>query len=83
IKLYGLSFNTSLGETAFAGEFTFREDEPLQIDDVELLYAAMPEQLAVAGLRPEFAGISQMSQGNAVSVVGPGELAKGYIERNT
>jgi hypothetical protein len=83
IKLYGLSFNTSIGETAFAGEFTFREDEPLQIDDVELLYAAMPEQLALAGLRPEFAGISQMSQGNAVSVVGPGELAKGYIERNT
>jgi len=83
IKLYGLSFNTSLGETAFAGEFTFREDEPLQIDDVELLYAAMPEQLAIAGLRPEFAGISQMSKGDAVSVVGPGELAKGYIERNT
>jgi len=83
IKLYGLSFNTSLGETAFAGEFTFREDEPLQIDDVELLYAAMPEQLAIAGLRPEFAGISQMSKGGAASVVGPGELAKGYIERNT
>ncbi len=83
IKLYGLSFNTSLGETAFAGEFTFREDEPLQIDDVELLYAAMPEQLAIAGLRPEFAGISQMSKGDAASVVGPGELAQGYIERNT
>ena len=83
IKLYGLSFNTSLGETAFAGEFTFREYEPLQIDDVELLYAAMPEQLAIAGLRPEFAGISQMSKGDAASVVGPGELAKGYIERNT
>ncbi|CAM4299447.1 DUF1302 domain-containing protein [Pseudoalteromonas ostreae] len=83
IKLYGLSFNTSLGETAFAGEFTFRENEPLQIDDVELLYAAMPEQLALAGLRPEFAGISQMSPGDAISVVGAGELAKGYIERNT
>lgn len=83
IKLYGASFNTSLGGTAFAGEFTFRQDEPLQIDDVELLYAAMPEQLAVVGLRPEFAGISQMSPGDATSVVGPGELAKGYIERNT
>jgi hypothetical protein len=83
IKLYGLSFNTSLGETAFAGEFTFRENEPLQIDDVELLYAAMPEQLAVAGIRPDLAGISQMSPGDATSVVGPGELAQGYIERNT
>lgn len=83
IKLYGLSFNTSLGETAFAGEFAFREDEPLQIDDVELLYAGMPEQLAVAGIRPDFAGISQMSPGDSISVVGPGETAKGYILRNT
>ncbi|WP_462158468.1 DUF1302 domain-containing protein [Pseudoalteromonas sp. GB56] len=83
IKLYGLSFNTSLGETAFAGEFAFREDEPFQIDDVELLYAGMPEQLAVAGIRPDFAGISQMSQGDDISVVGPGETAQGYILRNT
>ena len=83
IKLYGLSFNTSLGETAFAGELTFRQDEPLQIDDVELLYTAMPEQLAFAGIRPDFAGISQMSFGDAISSVGPGEVAQGYIERNT
>ncbi|WP_417668501.1 DUF1302 domain-containing protein [Pseudoalteromonas tetraodonis] len=83
IKLYGISFNTSLGETAFAGEFAFRQDEPLQIDDVELLYAGMPEQLAVAGIRPDFAGISQMSLGDATSVVGPGEVAQGFILRNT
>ena len=83
IKLYGLSFNTTIGETAFAGEFAFRQDEPLQIDDVELLYTAMPEQLAVAGIRPDFAGISQMSIGDAVSSVGAGEVAKGYIERDT
>ena len=83
IKLYGVSFNTTIGETAFAGEFAFRQDEPLQIDDVELLYTAMPEQLAVAGIRPDFAGISQMSIGDAISSVGPGEVAKGYIERDT
>jgi hypothetical protein len=83
IKLYGLSFNTTIGETAFAGEFTFRQDEPLQIDDVELLYAAMPEQLAYAGLRDDLAGISQLSVGDAISFVEPGELAQGYIERDT
>lgn len=83
IKLYGLSFNTSLGETAFAGEFAYREDEPLQVDDVDLLYAAMPEQLAYAGLRPDFAGLSQLSQGDAVSFVKPGEIASGYIFRDT
>jgi len=83
IKLYGLSFNTTIGETAFAGEFTFRKDEPLQIDDVELLYTAMPEQLALAGIRPDFAGISQMSFGDAISSVAAGEVAQGYIERDT
>ncbi|NRA84844.1 MAG: DUF1302 domain-containing protein [Gammaproteobacteria bacterium] len=48
IKLYGLSFNTSIGETAVAGEISHRVDEPVQIDDVELLFAAMPQQLANA-----------------------------------
>ena len=43
----------------------------------------MPEQLAVAGIRPDFAGISQMSLGDATSVVGPGEVAQGFILRNT
>ncbi len=42
IKLLGTSFNTSLpGGFSFAGEFTYRMDQPLQVDDVELLYAAL------------------------------------------
>lgn len=72
IKLYGFSFNTSVGETALSGELSYRQDEPLQIDDVELLYAGMPEQLAIAGLRPELAGISQLPS------VAPGAEAQGY-----
>lgn len=81
IKLYGVSFNTNIGETAFAGEFSYRQDEPLQIDDVELLYAAMPEQLANAGLRPDLAGISQL--GNIGRAVGPGETAEGFLLSDT
>lgn len=77
IKLYGFSFNTSIGETAFAGELSYRQDEPLQIDDVELLYAAMPEQLALAGIRPDLAGISQMD------VPEPGGSADGFILSDT
>ena len=74
IKLWGVSFNTNIGETGFSGEFSYRQDEPLQIDDVELLYMAMPEQLAnaiddegiyengIAGYsRPDLAGISQLN----------------------
>ncbi|BBN81806.1 hypothetical protein PA25_17910 [Pseudoalteromonas sp. A25] len=83
IKLYGLSFNTALGETAFSGEFTYRQDEPLQIDDVELLYAGMVEQLAYSGRREDFAGFSQLSEGDAVAYVEPGEIAQGYVLKDT
>ncbi|MCK4503256.1 MAG: DUF1302 family protein, partial [Desulfuromonadales bacterium] len=43
IKLYGVSFNTLLTKTGIAlqGEYSFRQDVPLQIDDVELLFAAL------------------------------------------
>ncbi|GEK10234.1 MULTISPECIES: DUF1302 domain-containing protein [Pseudoalteromonas] len=83
IKLYGLSFNTALGETALSGEIAYREDEPLQIDDVELLYAGMVEQLAAAGIREDFEGFSQLSQGDDIAFVNPGEIAQGYILRDT
>lgn len=81
LKLYGFSFNTNVGETALAGEIAYRVDEPLQIDDVELLYTGMPEQLANAGLRPDLAGISQL--GNIGRSVGPGQTAQGYVVSDT
>ncbi|MBF7072792.1 DUF1302 domain-containing protein [Glaciecola sp. MH2013] len=81
IKLYGVSFNTNVGETALAGEIAYRVDEPLQIDDVELLYTGMPEQLANAGLRPDLAGISQLN--NIGRNVGPGQTAEGFLLSDT
>jgi len=83
IQLYGLSFNTTLGETSFAGEISHRRDEALQVDDVELLLAAMPQQLANAGIRPELDGISQLV-GNSYpfiegDTVAPGESADGFV----
>jgi hypothetical protein len=43
IQLFGVSFNTQLGTTGVAlqGEVSFRQDVPLQFDDVELLFAAL------------------------------------------
>jgi len=87
IKLYGLSFNTTLGETSFAGEVSHRQDEALQIDDVELLFAAMPQQLANAGLRPELDGISQL-KGTSYpfapgDTIAPGALANGFVLSDT
>ncbi|MGI5310307.1 DUF1302 domain-containing protein [Rheinheimera sp. WS51] len=84
IKLYGVSFNTAIGETSVAGEFAYRQDEPLQIDDVEILYAGMPEQLANAGIRPDFDGISQIGRSDySPNKVLPGKDAKGYILADT
>ena len=81
IKLYGFSFNTLIGDSSLAGEISYREDEPLQIDDVELLFAAMPEQLAKAGIRPDLAGISQYNRN--VADVGSGQYAEGFIRSDT
>jgi hypothetical protein len=40
IKLFGLSFNTVLPNgMSVAGEYSYRMDEPLQIDDVEMIMA--------------------------------------------
>ncbi|MCY7293907.1 DUF1302 domain-containing protein [Alteromonas sp. a30] len=83
IKLYGFSFNTNIGETSVAGEIAYRVDEPLQIDDVEVLYAAFPEQLAAAGLRPDLAGISQVDNYILGRAPVPGEFLEGYIESDT
>ncbi len=43
VDLFGVSFNTSLGKTGMSwqGEFSFKKDQPLQVDDVELLFATL------------------------------------------
>jgi hypothetical protein len=77
IKLYALSFNTAIGETSVAGEISYRQDEPLQIDDVELLFAAMPQQLANDLGRDELNGISQLD------IFPGGTRANGFILSDT
>lgn len=53
IKMLGVSFNTQLQKTGVAlqGELTYRHGVPLQLDDVELVYA---------GLTPFESGIAQL-----------------------
>jgi hypothetical protein len=43
IRMYGLSFNTTLNNwgVALQGELSYRDNQPYQIDDVELLFAAL------------------------------------------
>ncbi len=54
IHLVGASFNTSLNGIALQGELSYRSSQPVQIDDVELLFAAL------SPLSARFAGNNQL-----------------------
>jgi len=41
IHLMGASFNTNIKGIALQGEISYRDNQPLQVDDVELLFAAL------------------------------------------
>ena len=50
IKLAGASFNTTIGEAAVQAEYSYHWDQPLQADDVELLFAALSPLDSFLGL---------------------------------
>lgn len=72
IDLYGLSWNTSLpGGIAFQGEVSYRPNMPLQVDDVELLFAGLTPLNAVLP-QPALRFSSQLGE------YGPGEYIRGW-----
>lgn len=86
IQLFGASFNTQAGTTGWAlqGEVSHKLDVPLQVDDVELLYAAL-SPLAIAegaagmpGVGTLLAGTNQVAPGG----VGFDTVIPGFIERD-
>ena len=78
IDLFGLSFNTELGKTGWAlqGEYSFKKDLPLQIDDTELLLAALSP---LAAANPVFFGQFGDSQLGNFST---DTTIPGFIERD-
>lgn len=56
IQMLGASFNTDLGSTGISwqGEVSFKKDVPLQVDDVELLFAAL------SSLNPAYGSANQI-----------------------
>ena len=55
IRVYGVSFNTTIGDYALSGEYAFRDNLPVQIHTTDLTFAALnpafPES-AIPGLLP-------------------------------
>jgi hypothetical protein len=41
IRLYGLSFNTTVGDYALSGEYAYRDNLPVQIHSTDLTFAAL------------------------------------------
>lgn len=86
IQLFGASFNTQLGTTGWAlqGEVSYKKDVPLQVDDVELLFAALsplagPEAATgMPGVGTLLARTNQVAPGG----VGFNTVIPGYIERD-
>lgn len=74
IQLYGFSFSTEIGQTGIAlqGEYSFREGMPLQVDDAEILAAALTPLAPVLGFVPA----------SQLGVFGTGEVVPGFIERD-
>lgn len=78
IHLFGVSFNTTLpGGVAWQGEYSYRPNMPFQVDDVELLFAALSpinQALIAGGAPPAAMFVSQLG------TFAPGAYIKGYQE---
>lgn len=83
IDLFGASFNTELRGIALQGEVSYRLDQPLQVDDTELLFAGLSplapifgqSQLGTFGFDEEITGFRRhdvfQAQATATHLVGP------------
>ncbi|MCS3902338.1 hypothetical protein J2T55_000334 [Methylohalomonas lacus] len=78
IRLFGASLNTELGNTGIAlqGEISHRLDQPLQVDDVELLFAALGAQ---CGISPAACPLANQNQ---IGSFGFATDVPGHIERD-
>lgn len=90
LKMYGISFNTTVGDIAVAGEYVYRPNLPIQIHSTDLVFAllqpAFPEQdlnLGIATLpgrrsaAPDFL-TQYRNPGCAPNCVSPGQYIRGY-----
>ena len=86
IRMYGVSFNTTLGDWALSGEYVWRENLPIQIHSTDLLFAllqpAFPAEdlnLTVATLPGRRSAVPDFIQTNYRGVqTNPGDYVRGW-----
>ena len=81
IQLFGVSFNTLLINTGIAlqGEISLRKDAPLQVDDIELLFAALGAQ---DNLSPGNTAAAPLGEYGQLGLIPFDTVIPGYIERD-
>ena len=85
IHLIGASFNTNLKGVALQGELSYRDNQPLQVDDVELLFAALSSINPVYGTNNQignYAGqLNTYVSGYRRTKVWTGQMAATWVGR--
>lgn len=89
VQMYGLSFNTTVGDYAISGEYAYRPNLPTQIHTTDLLFAALNPALpatSVPGVLPsrrqgfpDFVSVFRGISGG----YGPNQYIRGYEELET
>ncbi|MDX1496224.1 MAG: DUF1302 family protein, partial [Salinisphaeraceae bacterium] len=89
LDLYGISFNTLLGDWAWSGEVVYRPETPLQIHSTDLVFAALQpafpnNALAIPGVgnlpnrRLAIPDYVTEFRGREPGSIQPGEIVRGY-----
>ena len=85
IHLFGASFNTSVKGIALQGEISYRDNQPLQIDDVELLFATLSSLNPAYGLNNQLGNytgqLNTYVRGYKRHSVWTGQLTATYVGR--
>ena len=79
IRLYGLSFATSVGDYSVSGELSYRPNMPVQVNLVESLLAALNAHAPVPGLSLETDRIAAAGLGNLASAYDRMEVTQAQV----
>lgn len=89
IKMYGFSFNTTVGDFAFSGEYAYRPNLPIQVHTTDLVFALLqpgfPDQdiqvvpgTTLPGRRTAVPDFITAYRGGVAGQVQPGQYIRGY-----
>ena len=89
IKMYGFSFNTTVGDFAFSGEYAYRPNLPIQVHTTDLVFSLLqpgfPDQditvipgTVLPGRRTAVPDFITAYRGGVAGQVQPGQYIRGY-----